>query len=213
MKKYLYRPLFVPSVVLGVAIALFAWSYTLLESERVSMQMRLQEQSNDVAALFSAVQQAGMNYSILQQYLTQFRAQEQTHLIGVQTRADWIDRIMEGIYRYDVRKAKLSFSVRSPVSGDEFTQLINVPGAVTRETLMIEGEFQHEVDILNFMQYLSQRLQSIVLTQRCELKSVFSADKLTLTGFDYRFDPLTSNLFATCTIDLLEVHPQPVKAP
>lgn len=210
---YIYRRLIFPGVVLFVALAAFAWLYTQLENERFDMQTSLQAQSSEVAVLFSAVQQADTNYAILQQYLTQFRAQEAMHLIGTKTRADWIDRIMEGVYRYDVRKAKLNFSVRTPIDGAEFAKLVSVPSGMTRETLIIEGEFQHELDVLNFMQYLRQNLNSVLLTQRCELKSIVSADKLTAQGFDYHFDPLLGNLFATCTMDLLEVHPQPEQKP
>lgn len=170
--RYLLRALLKPAgllVLALVALALVFWQVGLLRSEILDAYARERSQ---VQALHAQVRELTDQVGIVTDYRDRYDQLAKGGLLGDQSRAVWIDRLMESVYRQGVIKGQIRFSPRVTVQADQVRQLPVDARWVRRESVEFTGNFLHELDVLAFMQDMHQRVHPLSLAQSCRMKAL-----------------------------------------
>ncbi|OYY24492.1 MAG: hypothetical protein B7Y68_03315 [Thiotrichales bacterium 35-46-9] len=77
---------------------------------------------------------------------------------------------------------------------------------VQREYLDIEGEFQHEVDVFNFVTDIVQKVNRLAVLESCNLISLNQKNQYGLTSSYYAFQVDKGNVAIKCRFNFLALN-------
>jgi hypothetical protein len=199
---YLQKPLIKPSVYVLLVSILFASVFTQLDRMLTEMNQEVQSEQSRVESLYQEVHTTLDKIELVKRYSQHFKSLSADGVIGVQSRGEWIDKFMEVINRNQVLHAKLQFSPRSLLESSQLS--IPIDAQLARyETINFEAAFQHEVDVLNFMDDVKKQVHELVLVQGCTLSLTTAGNDSIGKGFQFRAQE--GNILAKCQFYFLEV--------
>jgi hypothetical protein len=199
---YHQRPLLKPVVFCVLAVSFFMLAYIQLDEMETNMQSQLNAEQGQVESLYQEVNSALEKINIVQRYDERFKKLVDKGIIGSQSRADWIDRLMEGINMYGIVHANLQFSQRKPISASQLDGFVN-PQLVQIEQITFEGVFQHEDDFIHFMSYVKNNVHELTLVHGCSMMLTSAGEKNAANGFV--FNATDGNMLARCQFSFVEV--------
>lgn len=199
---YHQKPLLKPVVFCVLALSVFMLAYIQLDEMEANMQSQLNAEQGQVESLYQEVNSALEKINIVQRYDERFKKLVDKGIIGSQSRADWIDRLMEGISMYGIVHANLQFSQRKPISASQLTGFVN-PQFVHAEQFTFEGVFQHEDDFINFMSYVKKNVHELTLVHGCSMMLTSAGEKSVANGFV--FNAKDGNMLARCQFSFVEI--------
>lgn len=203
---YLYRPLVLPISLLVALITLFVSAYQIMNDQHLAQHQQLQTKMRQVDLLYAEIVSTQQKVELANSYYARYQGLLARGLIGETLRIEWIDRLMESLQHYDIHKAMLNFSAREDITPTEVKHLMIDNRVVKQEVLSLEGRFQHELDVIHFLDDLKHRINPLALLESCELKSL--QDPLTNRQAVYHYLPEDGNISAKCQVRLLSVAPK-----
>jgi len=208
--SYLQKPLLKPSVYLLLVSTLFGSVYAQLDDMLALMNQDVVSEQTRVESLYQEVHTTLNKIELVKLYNQRFKSFSANGTIGDQSRADWIDKLMEVISRNHVLHAKLQFSPRSLLESSQLS--IPIDAQLTRyETIRFEGGFQHEDNVLDFMRDIKKHVHELSLVQGCTLTLTPAGNDSIGKGFQFRAEE--GNISVKCQFYFLEVGMQHDSSP
>lgn len=200
--SYLQKPLLKPSVYLLLVSTLFGSVYAQLDDMLALMSQDVVSEQTRVESLYQEVHTTLNKIELVKRYNQRFKSFSSNGVIGDQSRADWIDRLMETINRNNVLHAKLQFSPRAVLQTPQMS--VPIDAQLTRyETISFEGRFQHEDNVLDFMRDIKKHVHELSLVQGCTLTLTPAGNDSIGKGFQFRSGE--GNISVKCQFYFLEV--------
>jgi len=200
--SYLQKPLLKPLVYTVLVGALFGGVYTQLDDMLVAMNQEVVAEQARVESLYQEVHTTLDKIELVKLYNERFKSFSADGVIGEQTRAHWIDKLMEAINRNHVLHAKLTFSARSMLNESQLS-FATSPQLVHYEVIDFEGSFQHEDKLLAFMDYIKSHVHELTLVQGCTFSLIATGSDS--VGKVLKFEPDVGNITAKCQFYFVEV--------
>jgi hypothetical protein len=204
---YLQKPLLKPAVYTIAALLFSVFSALQLNEMLVNMENQLAEERTQVETLYQEVNSTLSKLDLVKRYDARFKSLTKDGIIGVQSRAVWIDKLMESLNLYGVTQARIRFSPRDVLQSEQVSTTTDAQ-LIRYEQITFEGDFQHEQDLLNFMTHLNEHVNELTLVQGCTVTSVLSNDQAISDGA--RFRRGGGNIQANCQFSFVEVFYHPL---
>lgn len=202
--SYLQRSLLKPILYFVVTCIVFYFSFIKLDDLLESMNKKLDVQQNKVESLYQEVHIMIEKIELIKQYNGRFKQLVEKGIVGEKNRANWIDNMMEAINRYDVDDASIQFSARTTFQPQQLGVFVDNKLA-HYEQITFNGNFQHEMDFILFMNYLTEKVHALTLVHGCSLKLLNENTQSINDGLQFRAD--TGNINANCQFSFVEVLP------
>lgn len=201
--KFLLLRLMKPITYNVVVVVLLIIAYWQVSSFLEQMVQSVSTKQNYIQGLQSQVLAAKNDIAIFEAYSQRFKSLDQKGLASAQPRAQWIDRLMEIIARQQIHHASIRFSKRSSLNTDMLSQANVNQDIMSYEEVQFEGVFQHEGELLNFLQSVTEHVYELSLLHRCEVSR--KKQEIDSISTDYHFLPEDGNLKAKCNFFFVTV--------
>lgn len=200
--SYLQKPLLKPLVYTVLVGVLFGGVYSQLDEMLLVMNQEVVAEQARVESLYQEVHTTLDKIELVRVYNQRFQSFSADGVIGEQSRAHWIDKLMESINRNHVLHTKLTFSARSMLNESQLSFSTN-PQLVHYETIDFEGAFQHEDQFLAFMDDIKRHVHALTLVEGCHFNLIAAGSDA--VGKVLKFEPDVGNITAKCQFYFVEV--------
>jgi hypothetical protein len=202
--SYLQKPLLKPAIYLFVALTFSTLAFLQLDDLQDNMQRQLDQEHAQVESLYQEAKNTIDKIELFKRYNLRFKSLSERGVIGEQTRADWIDKLMVGVNVYGVKHANIRFSERQPMQNQVVSAQVDAQ-MMHYETINFEGAFQHEVDFIGFMHYLKEKVNELTLVQNCAIEKLSA--NTDLSDQTLHFQAEGGNIKVSCQFNFVEVTP------
>lgn len=199
--RYLYKSIFVPLLLLLMTLTLAWFSYDIAEESKAQSKIVYDKEISETETLYNQINQLKQKVELVNTYYGRFTQVHSTGMLMPSERVLWLDALMEVLVRHDLKKASINFLPRSSILTDEVLKLGFVAKRLKREQIIIEGELQHEADLISIFSEVKTRVNSLMLLESCELKN--TVQPLSSWRSNYQFHKERGNVTMKCVINLL----------
>jgi hypothetical protein len=200
-RHYVFKPLTVPTLLLFMTLTLSWFVYEEAEAMKAQSHQSYDKEIGETETLFNQINQLQQKVELVNTYYGRFSQIHDEGLLISNQRVMWLDELMETLVRHDLKKASISFSPKASIAVDEVQRLAFVAKRLKREQIVIEGELQHEADLLRILTDIKNHVNSLALLESCELSNL--VQPLRSWRADYQFHRDRGNVGLKCVINLI----------
>lgn len=200
-RHYVFKPLTVPTLLLFMTLTLSWFVYEEAEAMKAQSHQSYDKEIGETETLFNQINQLKQKVELVNTYYGRFARIHDDGLLVPNDRVMWLDALMEILVRHDLKKASISFSPKIAVSLDEVQKLTFVAKRLKKEQVTIEGELQHEEDLLRILSDIKNNVNSLALLESCELNNL--VQPLRSWRADYQFHRDRGNVGLKCVINFI----------
>lgn len=201
--SYFYRSLLWPIFLLGFLVGVAAFVYSLIEDSAQQVQQNYQGQLSEVNFLYNEINDIQQRIDLVHTYFGRFQLVKQSGYLDDQSRVNWIDRLIGLVAVYGVRGATVNFSSREVLGVGQQSSLTSFSEVLQREYLDIEGQLQHEGDVLNLIADITHKVNPLAILDTCSLTSLNLKNQHGLTDSHYTFQVDRGNIAIKCRFNFL----------
>ena len=170
--SYVYRSLLWPFFLFFILLVVYLFVYSLVEDYKEKIERNYHLQLAEVDALYNEINDIKDKIELVNVYFERFQFVKGSGYLNNQSRVNWIDGLIELASVYGARGVTFNFSSRDMLDSAQQPSLAPFLELVQREYLDIEGEFQHEVDVFNFVTDIVQKVNRLAVLESCNLISL-----------------------------------------
>lgn len=204
--SYFYRSLLWPLLMFFVLLMVALIVYSLVEDYKQQAEQRYQKQVAEVDTLYTEISEIKNKIDLINAYFDRFQLIKTSGYLDNQSRVNWIDRLVELTNAYGVRGVSFSFSSRDTLDSAQYARLAPFSEVLQREYLEIEGEFQHEGDVIHFMSDVVQKVNPLSFVESCSINSLNQKNQFGLTNSHYGFQADRGNMAIKCKFNFLALN-------
>lgn len=200
-RHYIFKPIRLPALLLLMTLILAWFVYEEAEMRKLQSQQSYNKEIGETETLFNQINQLKQKIGVVNTYYDRFARISDDGLLVPKDRVMWLDTLMEILARHDLKKASISFLPKTAVSLHEVKELTFIAKRLKKEQITIEGELQHEEDLLRILSDIKNNVNSLALLESCELNNL--VQPLKSWRADYQFHRDRGNLGLKCVINLM----------
>jgi hypothetical protein len=204
--SYVYRSLLWPFFLFFILLVVSLFVYSLVEDYKEKIEKNYHLQLAEVDTLYNEINDIKDKIELVNVYFERFQFVKGSGYLNNQSRVNWIDGLIELASVYGVRGVTFNFSSRDMLDSAQQPSLAPFLEVVQREYLDIEGEFQHEVDVFNFVTDIVQKVNRLAVLESCNLISLNQKNQYGLTGSYYTFQLDKGNVAIKCRFNFLALN-------
>lgn len=204
--SYFYRSLLWPIILFGFLLVIAFFVYSLIEDSTQEVEQNYQVQLAEADILYNEINDIQQRIDLVRTYFGRFQSAKQSGYLDDQSRVNWIDRLIELVAVYGVRGATFNFSSREALDLGQQPNLTPFAEVLQREYLDIEGELQHEEDLLNLIADIARKVNPLAILDGCSLTSLNLKSQHGLTDSHYSFQVDRGNIAIKCRVNFLALN-------
>lgn len=204
--SYVYRSLLWPFFLFFMLFVASLFVYSLIQDYKNKIEQNYHIQVAEVDYLYNEIKDIKDKMELVNAYFERFQFVKDSGYLNNQSRVNWIDRLVELSALYGVRGVTFNFSSRDMFDSEQQSRLVPFSEVIQREYLDIEGEFQHEVDVFNFIKDIVKKVNRLALLESCNLISLNQKNQYGLTGSYYTFQVDKGNIAIKCRFNFLALN-------
>jgi len=198
-----YRPLVLPSVLLLLFIASFLLLGELIGREHRLLQQVYETQYGELKNRYRQLTDMQQTHELVNRYYAPLQEAHVARHLSLQSRVDWIDRLMRVASDYSMQQASFVFSSRTPLEISQLPNLVNFAPALQFEYLELTGNFQHEMAAIDFVAAIQREVNDLAILDECRLMSLIVNKVQGAFNSHYAFKPDGANIRIQCRFMLL----------